>query len=187
MIPLFVCTNWAELKASRSCRRRKENVFSFSEKNSGCRMKKRKTTDLVENIIKKYSIRSSEDWYKLTPQQIRSEVSTKYKLHELLHQKYPNVEWKVYKFQIRPRNFWGTPSFTRQFFLDLAKELNLSKFPEDLYTIQSNYMNWLNIKCLIWKNLEAALYLQFMTLTWIPSSNPFQNMNLSLGYFLLQF
>lgn len=92
---------------------------------------------LIDSVAKKYSISNCEDWYKLTPQQIRSEISTKYKLHEILKREYPNVEWKVYKFQIRPRHFWRTPSYTRQFFLDLAKELKLSKFPEDLYAIQS--------------------------------------------------
>jgi hypothetical protein len=50
---------------------------------------------------------------------------------------YPEVEWKPWKFDKAPRNFWQDPTNQRKFLIDIQKDLQL-KSPEDWYNVTTS-------------------------------------------------
>jgi hypothetical protein len=50
---------------------------------------------------------------------------------------YPEVDWKILKFQHRAHNAWNDIVLKRAFFKELGKEFNIQKF-EDWYKVPRN-------------------------------------------------
>lgn len=97
-----------------------------------------------DNLAKKLRIQTPADWYRVTLGDIKHNnggwilnQSNKFSHIFALQQSYPELGFKIHKFQQLPSGFWIDVSNHRAFFDEIAKELNISHF-EDWYNITAS-------------------------------------------------
>eukprot|EP01114_Cavostelium_apophysatum_P017295 TRINITY_DN5106_c0_g1_i2.p1 TRINITY_DN5106_c0_g1~~TRINITY_DN5106_c0_g1_i2.p1 ORF type:complete len:690 (-),score=185.35 TRINITY_DN5106_c0_g1_i2:125-2194(-) len=99
--------------------------------------------EFFDELAKKLEIKSWEDWYRVTSPSITpfggTAILAKFfgqSLSTAITKLYPNHDWKIWKFEALPRNFWTNTENQKIFMVDLGKKLKIRSF-EDWHRVTS--------------------------------------------------
>ena len=96
-------------------------------------------TTLINSLAKAYNVNHTQDWYKITHEQVKQlqggkELLRHYNgsLSRALVDIFPLVDWKMWRFENHkvPAHFWDDTNNQKKFFDDFAQEMNIQKMEQ---------------------------------------------------------
>lgn len=101
------------------------------------RWTKQKQQEVIKEIEKKLDITHWEQWYKVTYLKLNKLGGDhtlilgtfNNSISKMLKAVYPDLPWKDYQFERKPRSFWKEEKNQREFLIHVASTLKIKKWP----------------------------------------------------------